>query len=919
MPHYLNHFNTAYIEELLSAYRDDPESLDSSWRFFFDGMSLSGKSGLGRETPSFPIQDLEFEMKVIEMIQGYRDMAYLIADVNPLKRGPRQHPLLELKNFGLTEDDLDKKTRLGKLLGLSDAPLRDVISTLKTLYCSPASVEIGHIEDPKSRHWVQTLVESKFLLKPLDERYKKRALEKLTEAETFERFIHRRFVGQKRFSLEGNDVLIPMLDYLIEQATLIGVDEIIIGMAHRGRLNVLANIFQKDVRSMFAEFSGNLDTDVVPGDGDVKYHMGYSIDVKSFSGKDVHISLAPNPSHLEAVNSVVMGMARSKQKIKGDAERAKTIVVLLHGDASFAGQGSVYEALNMSGLDGYTIGGAIHIIVNNQVGFTTDPKDSRSTAHATDVAKMLQVPIFRVNADEPDAALRCVDLAVQYRNGFKRDVVIDLVGYRRFGHNEGDEPTFTQPLMYAQIAPHPTARELYAKSLDAVGLVAEGESDALVDEMIRRYDAALEQSKKSKYSPKMAAFGKRWTGFEGTPHHEKFFEPQATPVSADKLKDIGRALLEIPLGFHVHSKVTRLLADRKDMVEGSRGIDWGMGEALAFGSLLRDGHAVRLAGQDAKRGTFSHRHAVLFDVETGAEYVPLNRFKDGVTDFEVHNSFLSEYAALGFEVGQSWANPYKLTLWEAQFGDFVNGAQIIIDQFLTCSAFKWQRYSGLVLLLPHGYEGQGPEHSSGRVERFLQACAQNNIQVCNLTTPAQYFHALRRQMARNFRLPLVIMTPKSLLRHPQAVSSFSDFAERGFHEIIDDAFFPAEGGAGLKGSVKRVVLCSGKIYYELAKAREKSGTNDVAIVRLEQFYPFPQNILERTLKTYENLEDLVWCQEEPQNMGGWWFLCQHLGTHFGKIKVRYAGRPEQASPAHGYMHIHQNEQEKICANALGLI
>lgn len=913
MPHYLNHFNTAYIEELLATYRENPDALDPSWHFFFDGMTFGVTNAQSSGGATLPMQDLEFELKVLELIQGYRDMAYLIADVNPLDRGAKTHPLLELRNFGLSEADLDRTTRLGKLVGLSEAPVHDIIKKLKACYCSPAAVELGHIEDPKSRHWVQTLVESNFLLKPLEEKHKRRALEKLSEAETFERFIHRRFVGQKRFSLEGNDVLIPMLDYLIDQAAQLGADEIILGMAHRGRLNVLANIFQKDVRSMFAEFSGNLETTAIAGDGDVKYHMGYSLDVKTFSGKEVHLSLAPNPSHLEAVNPVVMGMARSKQKLKNDTtERSSTLVVLLHGDASFAGQGSIYELLNMSELSGYSIGGIIHVVVNNQIGFTTEPKDSRSTANATDVAKMLQIPIFRVNADETEVALRCVDLAIQYRRNFKRDVVIDLMGYRRFGHNESDEPTFTQPTMYAKIAKHKTAREIYAKKLSSLDVIGESGADAIVDGLIAGYDVALEESKKSKFSPKMAAFGKRWTGFAGLPETARFFESVATQVPAAKLKETGLRLLEAPAGFNVHPKIQRLLSDRRDMLDGKRGIDWGMGEALAFATLLRDGHAVRLAGQDAKRGTFSHRHAALFDSETGTEFVALNAFKNGAADFEVVNSLLSEYAALGFELGQSWANPHKLILWEAQFGDFANGAQIIIDQFLTCSAFKWQRYSGLVLLLPHGYEGQGPEHSSARLERFLQACAQNNIQVCNLTTPSQVFHALRRQMARSFRLPLVIVTPKSLLRHPAAVSSYDDFAEHGFREVIDDV------SVADKKEAKRVVLCSGKIYYELLKARESVAPGETALVRVEQFYPFPKDALSAILKSYENVQDVVWCQEEPQNMGAWHFMTQQLGVSFGKNKIRYVGRPEQASPAHGYMHVHQGEQEKICKNAVGL-
>lgn len=910
MTQYLNHFSPSYIEDLLHLYQTNPDSLDPTWRFFFDGMSMGQEKAAAEQ--AFPLQDLEFEIKVLQLIQGYREMAYLIADVNPLDRTPKSHPLLTLRNFGLSDADLNKQTRLGKLIGLGEsATLQQIISKLKEYYCSPVAVETGHIEDPKSRHWVHNLIESNFIQQPLETHYQKRALQKLTEAETFERFLHKRFIGQKRFSLEGNDVLIPMLDYLIEQAALSGANEILIGMAHRGRLNVLANIFQKDLQAMFAEFSGNVHIGEDDGEGDVKYHMGHSTDVTTFSGKEVHLSLSPNPSHLEAVNSVVMGMARSKQKIKHDHEKNQTLVVLLHGDASFAGQGSVYEALNMSELEGYNVGGTIHIIVNNQVGFTTNPEESRSTAHATDIAKMLQVPIFRANADETGPCLRCIELAVQYRNTFNRDVFIDLVGYRRFGHNESDEPGFTQPMMYKKITSHPTVREQYAENLTASGVVSQEEPQTQIDELVAKFDQILSETKKTKVSTKMAAFGQRWAKLENVPFNGNFFQEIKTAVDEKTLKEIGKTITQVPESFHPHHKIKRFLGDRQDMINGKRGIDWGMGEALAFGSLLKENHPIRLAGQDAKRGTFSHRHAVLFDIENGSPYTPLNAFKSEDIDFEVINSLLSEMAAMGFEVGQSWANPNKLTLWEAQFGDFVNGAQIIVDQFICSSAFKWQRYSGLVLLLPHGYEGQGPEHSSARIERFLQACAQNNIQVCNLTTPAQYFHALRRQMHRKFRLPLIIATPKSLLRHPMAVSPLDEFTKGCFQEIIDD------DNHDLKKTAKRVILCSGKIYYDLIQMREKTRQN-VAIIRVEQFYPFAEEKLLTYLKSYVSLKEVVWCQEEPENMGGWWFMQMHLGPKMDKkIPFTYVGRPEQASPAHGFMHVHHEEQEKIIMQALG--
>jgi 2-oxoglutarate dehydrogenase E1 component len=911
MPTYLNNLNAAYIEELQLQYKENPESLDSSWRYFFDGLTISNLKGGQLSTPAGGLSqiELEREIKVLELIQAYREMGYLIADVNPLDRGIKTHPLLELTNFGLSEADLEKTTEVGKLLGMGSVALRDIIKALKIYYCSPVSVESGHIEDPKSRQWVQKRVENNALLKPIEKNYQRRALDKLTQSEVFETFLHKRFVGQKRFSLEGSDTLIPVLDFIIDQAGEAGADEIIFGMAHRGRLNVLANIFGKDPTSIFAEFSGNIQTDDV-GDGDVKYHLGHSSDTKTFSGKDVHLSIVPNPSHLEAVNGVVMGITRAKQKLKRDPERMRTIAVLIHGDAAFAGQGIIYETLNMSALDGYTVGGTIHIIINNQIGFTTSQKDARSTPQATDVAKMLEVPIFHVNADEPDAALRTVALALEYRNTFKRDVVIDLIGYRRFGHNEGDEPSFTQPLMYKAIDSHPRVREIYANRLKMLGVVDDKEIQALSDDFWKKLDEILEESKKIKVSPKMSSFGKRWEKMHKADEGE-LFKPVPTGVSTERLSAIGRQLTQIPGGFNLHPKLTRFNQDRLEMLEDKRGVDWSLGEAFAFGSLLTDGFAVRLSGQDVERGTFSHRQSVFYDGVTGARYVPLNHLEAIKTDYEPVNSLLSEYGVLGFEFGQSLANPNKLTIWEAQFGDFGNGAQIIFDQFVSSSAVKWQRFSGLVMLLPHGYEGQGPEHSSGRVERYLQACAQNNIQVCNVSTPAQYFHVLRRQLMRDFRIPLIIMTPKSLLRHPKAVSPMSDFQNEVFHEILDDS------DTTLKAKAKRVVLCSGKIYYELLQGREASKNANVAIVRVEQFYPFAGKTLAEVLASYKAATEFVWAQEEPQNMGGYVFMNQNLALILGDRKLTYAGRQPQASPANGYMHLHHQEQQKIVKLALG--
>ncbi len=914
MTSYLNSINTDYIEELEVQYKNDPQAIDPTWKSFFDGLNLvhnmPAKSELSARDRS--IQDLEFEIKALELIQGYRTMGHLIADVNPLERGIKAHPLLELINFGLSENDLERTCEVGQVLGLGTTTLRSIIEALKTFYCSPVSVEYGHIDDPKSRHWIQKRVESNTMAKPLPAQQKIRVLQKLTEAENLDTFLHRRFVGQKRFSAEGNDILIPMLDHMIQQACELGADEILIGMAHRGRLNVLANIFQKDMKVMLAEFSGNLDAEV--GDGDVKYHMGFSQDTTSLLGKKLHLSLMPNPSHLEAVNPVLMGVTRSKQKLKGDKEHNKTLAILIHGDAAFSGQGIIYETLNMAQLEGYTIGGVIHLIVNNQVGFTTSPHEGRSTVQCTDIATMMEFPVFHVNADEPEPAMRCASLALQFRYKFKRDVIVDIVGYRRYGHNEGDEPTFTQPLMYRKINAHPRVRGLYAEKLVKEKLLDQAGVDKMVEDYTQKLEAALEEAKKNRVSPNMHAFGDRWKEIKKA-SDKVIFQKAPTAVAEEKLKSSALKLLEVPTDFHIHPKIQKFLDDRREMIEDKKLIDWSLGEALAYASLLAEGHSVRLAGQDAERGTFSHRHSVLNDVETGKKFCSLNNLASEQSDFEVINSLLSEYAALGFEFGQSLSNPRKLTIWEAQFGDFGNGAQIIIDQFLTSSAFKWSRHSGLVLLLPHGYEGQGPEHSSARLERFLQACGQNNIQVCNLTTPAQIFHALRRQLKRDFRLPLIIMSPKSLLRHPLVASSWKDFSEGQFQELIDDT------DPTLKEKAKRLVICSGKIYYELLEARKSSKNPDVALLRVEQFYPFPKEEWTRILNSYKSVQDIIWCQEGPQNMEGWSFISQHLTplivSQKPSAKFFYVGRQMQASPADGVLSVHVKEQKRIVATALG--
>ncbi|MBI4209093.1 MAG: 2-oxoglutarate dehydrogenase E1 component [Deltaproteobacteria bacterium] len=906
LPSYLNPLNLAYIEELENQYKKDPKTLDGTWRSFFDGLCLNGMTLQGL-MGGLSWGDLEFELKVMELVQGIRELGYLIADVDPLDRGVKQHPLLELSRFGLREEDLNRECRVSEILGLGKATLHRLTQHLKAHYCSPVAVEYAHIEEPESRTWLQDQVESGVLRKPLPIEIKKRVLQRLSEAEAFEVFLHKRFVGQKRFSVEGNDVIVPMLDYLVERSSEMGTDEVLMAMAHRGRLNVLVNVFHKDLQSLFAEFIGNLEAD--PGEGDVKYHIGFSQDIQTSSGNRVHLSLMTNPSHLEAVNAVLVGIARSKQKLKGDKQRIRILPVMIHGDASFSGQGSIYELLNMSELKGYSVGGTIHVILNNRIGYTTIPQEARSTPQATDVAKMLEVPIFRINADEPEPALRCMMLALEFRNLFKRDVVIDLIGYRRHGHNEADEPTYTQPAMYQVIKSHPRVRTLYADRLIREGILEEKEASERLERLSGQLDGALEAAKKRSISVQMPAFHGRWQGFH-EPTAQEIFKKVPTGVSSEKLKGFARQVLTAPPGFHLHPKLAKAMGEKREMIEGKREIDWSLGETLAYASLLVEGHGVRLAGQDTVRGTFSHRHATFYDYETGVGYTPLTHLQEAKADFEVVNSSLSEYAALGFELGQSFADPNQLTIWEAQFGDFANGAQIIIDQFLVASAIKWNRYSGLVLYLPHGYEGQGAEHSSARLERFLQACAQNNIQVCDFTTPAQLFHALRRQMLREIRLPLIVMTPKSLLRHPRVVSPWSEFEEGSFQEALEDP------NPNLRKTARRVVLCSGKIYYELLEAREKAG-KEIALIRLEQFYPFPGERLLEILGFYRKAKEFIWCQEEPRNMGGWFFVRDYLRGKLGSHELKGVSRPYQASPADGYAHLHQAVQQEIVQNAIG--
>jgi 2-oxoglutarate dehydrogenase E1 component len=890
--------NLDVIEAAYQSWRADPDSVDAGWRYFFEGFEL-GASG------AVPTSSAGNQTAIVRLIDAYRDLGHFLARLDPLSEDKTTHPLLELSEFGLDESDLDRTFDTRHFLGLPRATLRNLLAALRETYCRTIGVEYMHIQDTHIRHWLQERMEPRRNQPNFPRRRKLRLLMDLHFAELFEKFLHTRYVGQKRFSLEGSETLIPLLDAMVEKAAEGGVREIVLGMAHRGRLNVLANIIGKPYEEIFSEFEDNYLEGAVDGDGDVKYHLGFSAD-RTFKGWTIHLSLTPNPSHLEAVDPVVEGRTRAKQRFYGDRERTLGIPLLIHGDAAFAGQGLIAETLNLSQLTGYTTGGTLHVIVNNQIGFTTSPKDARSTTYCTDVAKMIQVPIFHVNAEDPEAAVYVAELALEFRQQFHKDVVVDLYCYRRHGHNEGDEPSFTQPLMYSKIKDRPTLSEVYTEQLIMRGDLTADETEAIDEDFHARLQAAQQQVKKSPPRRRSTgSFSGQWNGL--TPRYSH--TPVDTGVAGDVLQRITDRLTTVPDQFTLNPKIARLLEVRRNEMREQKPIDWAFAEALAFGALLLEGTPVRLSGQDSRRGTFSQRHAVLYDARTGERYFPLNALAPNQAQFTAYDSLLSEAAVLGFEFGYALDEPDTLVLWEAQFGDFANGAQVIIDQFVVCSQSKWQRDNGLVMLLPHGYEGQGPEHSSARLERFLQACAEDNIQVCNLTTPAQYFHLLRRQMLRNFRKPLILMTPKSLLRHKEAVSPLEHFTSGHFEEVLDDVQAdPAR--------VRRVLLCSGKVYYDLLDGRAKKGAEEVAIVRVEQFYPFCEELFRQVQARYRKAREWAWVQEESQNMGGWTFMDPRLRA-LG-LPVEYVGRDASASPATGSLKVHQREQREVVEAALRL-
>ena len=914
--------NAAVSEAAYESWLQNPDSVDPTWRAFFQGFTL-GNSGA---TPSAalaesthpaaatPIIDSLKQSHVHHLINTYRALGHLEAHLDPLGEPPEPHPKLALAAFNLSDADLDTFFDIGTYLGGGQMKLRDILIALRTTYCDHIGVEYTHIQDVDVRRWLQEKMETTRNQPDFSKAEKIRILRRIHKAELFERFLHTKYVGQKRFSLEGGETMIAAIDSIIEHCPRAGVAEVVMGMAHRGRLNILTSVMRKHFDVLFEQFSENYLPDAVGGDGDVKYHLGYHAVLDTASGKQVEVRLTSNPSHLEIVNPVVEGRARARQRARGDMERRTTVLpLLIHGDAAFAGQGVVAETLNFSQLPGYQTGGTLHFVINNQIGFTTDPSDSRSTLYCTDVAKMIEAPIFHVNGDDPEAVCLVARLALEFREKWQRDVVIDMFCYRKHGHNETDEPAFTQPLLYKKIAAHPAISAVLTRKLIAEGTITEAKAEAIRAEYSEALEKNLEMAKATETAKSAkraaAAEAKKFAGSTAVFQPDFHFKPVPTGVSSELIDRVVRGLTTLPAGFKPNPKIKRFLDARVNAHRDGGPIDWGFAEALAFGTLVLEGEPIRLSGQDCERGTFSHRHAVLHDMDNGNTYAPLKNLDPQQARFCVYNSLLSEAAVLGFDYGYSLDFPNMLCLWEAQFGDFANGAQVVIDQFIASGESKWQRTSGIVLLLPHGYEGQGPEHSSARLERFLQLCAEDNIQVANITTPANFFHALRRQVKRDVKKPLVVMSPKSLLRHPAAVSKLAEFTAGAFQEVIDDPSFADAKPA-------RLIFCSGKVYYDLIDYRTKKQLTDTAIVRLEQLYPLHRNHLAELADRYAGAR-VVWCQEEPQNMGAWSYVCPQFAEIFGFLPL-YAGRDAAASPAVGTLALHRFEVAALLNDAFSL-
>ncbi len=896
---YISNAHGSYIDELYRSYQQDPNSVDASWRLFFEGFDYSGSND--RPSVAVETEDIYKEVQVRYLIHAYRSRGHLRADTNPVRARKDRKARLDLEHFGLSEDDLDLEFEGGKAIGIGRAKLRDIVKALKQIYEGPVGFEYMYIREPEILDWFTKKSEHEALNFDPDDQEKNRILFKLNEAVVFENFLHTKYIGQKRFSLEGGETTIPALDSIINKSAELGVEEVVIGMAHRGRLNVLANIMGKTYEQIFNEFEGT-QADLTMGDGDVKYHLGFSSQVVTPDGKTVNLKLAPNPSHLEAVDPVVLGFSRAKIDKQYEEDEDKVLPILIHGDAAIAGQGVVYEVVQMSKLQGYKTGGTIHFVINNQVGFTTDFEEARSSIYCTDVAKIIDAPVLHVNGDHPEAVIFCTKLAAEFRQRFNRDIFIDMVCYRRHGHNESDEPKFTQPSLYNKISKHPNPREVYNKKL-----IERGEVDAaLAKKMDKEFRALLQDRlqmvKQQKLPYRYQRMEEEWRNLRRSEPAD-FDQSPETFISEEIIKLVGEALVKLPKGFKPIKQIEKQLKQRKEMFFEKRELNWASAELLAYGSLLLEKKVVRLSGQDSRRGTFSHRHAILRDANSNEPYSSLDFMAEEQENFDIHNSLLSEFGVLGFEFGYAMANPNALVIWEAQFGDFANGAQVMIDQFITASYTKWNRMNGLVLLLPHGYEGQGPEHSNARPERFLQMAAGWNMFVTNLTTPANFFHALRRQLALPFRMPLIVMSPKSLLRHPKVISPINDFTQGRFLEIISDPYVT-------NNKVTKVLLCTGKIYYELHEHQVKEKRKDVAIIRVEQLHPFPKKQILKELKKYQT-DKVFWVQEEPENMGAWAFILRS----FREVNKDIISRRATASTATGYHKVHQDEQNDIIKRA----
>ena len=900
---YIANAHGNYLDELFKSYKDNPDSIDESWKKFFEGFEFAqekygenGQAVAGVVTPK--------ETAVRNLIYNYRSWAHLIANTNPVRERRHHVTKLELADFDLSEQDLETEFEVGSEIGLGKATLKKIVEKLKKVYLTHIGFEYNHIRDSEVHEWIKSKVEAEgYDINPPREE-KRRILSKLNEAVVFENFLHTKFLGQKRFSLEGGENMIPALDKIINKAAELDVAEVVIGMAHRGRLNVLANIMGKTYEEIFSEFEGNQEVDLTMGDGDVKYHLGYASHMETTAGKKMYVKLAPNPSHLEAVDPVVLGYSRAQIDDEYRGNMGKTIPILIHGDAAVAGQGIVYECIQMSLLEGFKTGGTIHFVINNQVGFTTDFADARSSIYCTDLAKILDAPILHVNGDDAEAVHFCANLAVEYRQKFNKDIFIDLLCYRRHGHNESDEPKFTQPKLYNAIAKHPNPREVYVKTLIERGDLDDADIQKLDKEFKKLLQNRLDEIKENPLPYKPQKIEEEW-GHLRRSEPKDFEKSPETGISEEIVDKVAKAITEIPKGFKPLRQIEKLLKDRKANFFEKKELGWADAELLAYGSLLAEGKIVRMSGQDVKRGTFSHRHAFFFDSNTNEPYCGLNHIQKDQEPFRIYNSLLSEYGVLGFEYGYAMATPNALVIWEAQFGDFANGAQIMIDQFITSAESKWQRMNGLVMLLPHGYEGQGPEHSSARMERFLQMCSNENIIVANLTTSSNIFHLMRRQVTWEFRKPAIVFSPKSLLRHPGVVSPLKAFTSGKFEEVIGDSYVSNK-------EVKKVLFCSGKVYFDLFEEQKRKKSKDIAIVRIEQIYPWPQKQIDAILKKYNNPK-LVWVQEEPRNMGAWSFIKTRIEMDFEVISRKIG-----ASPATGFAKVHKEEQADLVKRAFEL-